>query len=76
MSRPSRGGGNLRGCGFRGDFCGCGTKDWIPAGAGMTGWWGTMMPALQTEPVAQTKADQEQEDETENALGDHDGVDP
>jgi len=28
------------GGGFGGDFGGCGTKDWIPACAGLTGWWG------------------------------------
>ncbi len=31
---------NPLGGGFGGDFGGCGTKDWLPAFAGMTGWWG------------------------------------
>jgi len=36
--RYSREGERLRRCEFGGRFWGCGTKGWIPAFAGMTGW--------------------------------------
>jgi hypothetical protein len=44
--RPSREGGSPSGGGFGGDFGGCGTKDWIPAFAGMTGAVGAVRWAV------------------------------